>query len=73
MGMRRNVGTIDKLIRVIAGAAIIALGVKYNSWWGVLGAIPIVTAALSWCPLYSIIGIKTCRGDGSGSSCCCGR
>ena len=70
--MHRNVGTIDKLIRVIAGAVIIALGVKYNSWWGALGAIPIVTAALSWCPLYSILRIKSCKGGG-GSSCCCGK
>jgi hypothetical protein len=67
--MRMNVGTIDKLIRVLAGAVIIALGVKYNSWWGALGAIPIVTAALGWCPLYAILGVKTCKGGGS--SCCC--
>ena len=70
--MKQNVGTADKAVRVILGAAIIALGVHYDSWWGALGAIPIVTAALSWCPLYSIIGVKTCRGGG-GPGCCCGR
>ncbi len=69
--MKRNVGTADKAVRVIGGAVIIALGVYYNSWWGALGAIPIVTAALGFCPLYAILGIRTCRGGGSG--CCCGR
>lgn len=71
--MTRNVGVADKAVRVIAGAVIIALGVRYDSWWGALGALPIITAALGWCPLYSLIGIKTCRGEGGGSSCCCGR
>ena len=68
--MERNVGNIDKMIRVIAGATIIAFGAYYNSWWGALGAIPIITAAVGICPLYIPFGINTWR-RGGGPGCCC--
>jgi len=69
-----NVGTTDKVIRVIVGAAALVAGYYYQSWWGMLGLIPLVTAAFSFCPLYSLLGIKTCRcdtaGEGQKGSCC---
>lgn len=60
--MKKNIcSTADKTIRVIAGLAIIGVGLYYESWWGVLGIVPLATVALSWCPLYAILGIDTCR------------
>jgi hypothetical protein len=59
--MEKNVGGIDKTIRVIVGVIIIALGVVYNSWWGAIGLIPIATALVGWCPPYALLGINTCK------------
>jgi hypothetical protein len=61
-----NVGGIDKVVRIVAGAALLALtfvgpftATLYP--WGLLGIVPLVTGLVGWCPLYSILGIKTCR------------
>lgn len=58
--MQTNVGSIDKVIRIIAGVAIIAAGVMYQNWWGAVGIVPLATALMGWCPPYSILGINTC-------------
>jgi len=60
--MNPNVGTIDKVLRVIIGVALISLVfVGLQTPWGWIGVIPIVTALVSFCPLYAILGIKTCK------------
>ena len=58
--MTANVGGIDRIIRVVAGLAIIGAGVMYQSWWGVIGIVPLATAILRWCPPYTLLGISTC-------------
>jgi hypothetical protein len=68
MDMQPNVGTIDALIRYILGIALLVLVVLLDSpwrWLGFLGIIPLVTAAISFCPLWRLLGIDT-RGDGHG-------
>ena len=57
--MKANMGKTDKIIRVILGIAIVALGVYFKSWWGALGLIPLLTATISWCPLYAPFKIST--------------
>ena len=69
--MQKNVGGIDKALRVIVGIAIIAAGFAYHSWWGVVGIVPLITAAIGFCPLYKPFGISTCKGGG-GCGCGCG-
>lgn len=59
--MKTNVGNKDKTVRIIIGILVIAAGVYYQSWWGVVGFIPLITGAISFCPLYSLFGISTCR------------
>jgi Inner membrane protein YgaP-like, transmembrane domain len=59
--MKCNVGKKDRIIRVIVGASIIAIGVYLKSWWGVIGVIPIITAAIGWCPAYLPFGISSCK------------
>lgn len=59
--MERNVGGIDRNIRIVAGVAVIAAGVVYESWWGAVGLIPITTALFGWCPPYAILGINSCK------------
>ena len=58
--LKCNVGKSDRIVRVVLGLVLIALGVYFNSWWGAIGLIPLVTAALSWCPLYLPLGLTTC-------------
>jgi len=59
--MTCNVGSTDKIIRLILGAAIIGAGVYYNNWWGAIGIVPIATALMGWCPAYLPFGISTCK------------
>lgn len=58
--MKCNVGTADRAIRILAGLVIIGAGVYYQSWWGVVGVVPLLTAAIGWCPLYTPFGISSC-------------
>ena len=57
--MKANIGKTDRAIRLILGAAIIFVGVYYESWWGLIGLTPIVTSFISWCPLYVPFGLST--------------
>lgn len=59
--MECNVGTLDKVLRVIIGIAIIGTGLYFNSWFGLIGLIPIATALFGKCLLYYPFGITTCR------------
>jgi len=58
--MNKNVGSIDKVLRIIIALAVFGAGFYYQSWWGLVGLVPLLTALVNWCPLYSLIGIKTC-------------
>ena len=58
--MKQNVGAVDKLIRLVAGVAIIAAGISAGAWWAALGAVPLLTALGGWCPPYTLLGINTC-------------
>lgn len=58
--MKSNVGTTDKVIRIIIALVIAALGIYYQSWWGLVAIIPLATAMFSSCGLYTLLGINTC-------------
>jgi type IV secretory pathway TrbD component len=57
--VRANVGGADKVIRVVLGLLIIVLGIVFKSWWGLVGLLPLATALINFCPLYTLIGIST--------------
>ena len=59
--MKKNVGTVDKVIRVVVGLLIIVMGIVYKSWWGIIGLIPLLTAITGTCLLYLPFGISTCK------------
>lgn len=59
--MKRNIGKTDRIIRVLIGLIVIAVGAYFKSWWGAIGLLPILTAALGWCPPYALFGISTCK------------
>ena len=62
--MRKNEGTLDRALRVIAGLALIGLAVtNVIGPWGYIGIVPLLTGAVGMCPLYSMLGIRTCPID----------
>ncbi|MBN8873133.1 MAG: DUF2892 domain-containing protein [Rhodospirillales bacterium] len=60
--MTRNVGSVDRVLRVIVGLVLIALVfVGPETPWGWIGLIPLGSALIGFCPLYSLLGVNTCR------------
>jgi hypothetical protein len=63
--MNRNVGTIDRALRVTIGVALIAMVfLGPQTAWGWIGAIPLATGFLGFCPAYRLLGIDTHAGRG---------
>jgi len=59
--MKANVGGIDRIIRIGAGAVLVALAATGTvGWWGWLGAVPLATGLMGWCPPYAMFGLSTC-------------
>ncbi len=59
--MKKNVGTVDRALRIILGLGLLSLTVVGpQTLWGLIGIVPLMTGALSFCPLYPILGLNTC-------------
>ncbi|MBS0396823.1 MAG: DUF2892 domain-containing protein [Proteobacteria bacterium] len=61
--MNGNIGPLDRLIRVILGVALLSAMFVLDGrerWLGLIGLVPLLTAAVSVCPLYTVLGIRTC-------------
>ena len=59
--MTRNVGGIDRILRIVVG--LVLLGLTYLGtigWWGLIGIVPLATALVGFCPLYTLLGLNTC-------------
>lgn len=57
----KNEGTVDRVLRVVAGAALVSLVfVGPQTPWGWIGVVPLVTGLIGNCPVYSLLGISTC-------------
>jgi len=60
--MNRNVGGIDRVLRISVGLALISLVfIGPQTPWGWVGIVPLATGLLGWCPAYLPFGIKTCK------------
>jgi len=59
--MKSNVGGIDRSLRIIVGVAIIAAGIYYQSYWGALGLVGLLTGIIGWCPVYLPFGLSSCK------------
>ena len=57
--MTPNVGGLDRGFRIVLGLVVIGLGVAFKSWWGALGALPLLTGLVRWCPVYLPFGTST--------------
>ena len=60
--MKKNVGSIERIIRTVAGLGILSLAfVGPQTAWAYLGIIPLITGLTGFCPPYALLGIKTCK------------
>lgn len=68
----RNVGPVDRVIRVILGIALLAFFFLVPEspwhWAGLIGIVPLLTAAIGSCPLYTILGLSTCPARPAGAA-----
>lgn len=59
--MKKNVGGIDRIARIVLGLGLLSLTVVGpQTLWGLVGLVPLITATFSFCPFYPILGISTC-------------
>ncbi|MFK7869214.1 MAG: DUF2892 domain-containing protein [Roseobacter sp.] len=62
MELTTNIGTADRILRIILGVLLVGLAaVGTIGLWGWLGVIFIGTAFLKFCPIYRVLGVKTCQ------------
>ena len=63
--MAKNVGALDRAIRVVGGLVLIAYAIPIGfpstgwNWVGWIGVVPILTAAIGFCPAYTLFGMTT--------------
>lgn len=58
--MEQNVGQTDRIIRIVAGLALLSLiFVGPQTWWGLVGLVPLSTAFINFCPAYKLLGVNT--------------
>ena len=57
--MSCNMGRGDRIFRGIVGIAVLGAGIFFQSWWGLIGLIPLVTSIVAWCPAYAPFGFNT--------------
>lgn len=58
----RNVGGVDRVVRIVAGLGILSLAfIGPKTVWGYIGLAPLATGLIGWCPAYMPFGIKTCK------------
>ncbi len=59
--MKSNVGGFDRIIRIVIGLVLIALTLTGTiGVWGWIGVVPLLTAAMGSCPLYTVLGYSSC-------------
>ncbi|WP_234192057.1 YgaP family membrane protein [Pseudacidovorax sp. NFM-22] len=64
--MTPNVGTLDRVLRIVAGLVLIGLALAgVIGAWGWIGVVPLATGLLRFCPAYTLLGLRTCPANSS--------
>jgi hypothetical protein len=67
--MKRNTHPIERALRVVAGLILLSLAFwGPSNRWFLLSIIPLATGFIGWCPLYTVLGINTCKTDKSSTT-----
>ncbi|WP_386083902.1 DUF2892 domain-containing protein [Vreelandella sp. F11] len=60
--MSRNIGGIDKILRILVGIVLIVLALTGTiGVWGWIGVLPLATGLFNYCPAYKLFGLNTCK------------
>ncbi len=60
--MKKNIHNTERVARIVVGASLISLAFwGPSNLWFLLGAIPLITGLVGWCPPYAMLGINTCN------------
>ncbi len=59
--MKKNVGGIDRIVRILLGLALVAMGLYTQSWWGAVGLVPLITGLVGWFPMYLPLKVSTAK------------
>ena len=63
----RNEHTVERVLRVVLGLGLLSLVVVGpQTLWGLVGIVPLATGLLGSCPLYTLLGVSTCRMNDAG-------
>ncbi len=65
--MTKNVGSVDRTIRLVLGVVLLSLYFFLpgdQRFFALIGIVPLATALMNWCPLYTLFGIRTCAAEG---------
>ncbi len=63
--MTPNIGTADRIVRIVIGLVLIAYAIPIGfghtgwNWVGWIGVVPILTATVRFCPLYTLLGVNS--------------
>ena len=59
--MKTNIGTVDRVLRILVGLALLGLFADGAiGAWGLIGIVPLGTGLVRFCPLYRLLGVNTC-------------
>jgi hypothetical protein len=59
--MKANVGSVDRILRIVVGLVLIALAATGTvGVWGWIGVVPVLTGLFKFCPAYTLLGMNTC-------------
>jgi len=64
--LKKNIGKVDSMVRILLGIVIVIVGLYFKSWWGLVGLIPVITGIIGWCPLYVPFKISTIKNKKGG-------
>jgi hypothetical protein len=57
-GTYKNIGSTERLVRLTIGILLIGIAVMVpGAWWGYIGIVPVITALVGWCPLYTVVAM----------------
>ncbi len=62
--MKKNVGSADKIVRIVLGLGLLSLLFLLDApmkYLGLIGFVPLLTSMMGWCPLYTLLGMNTCK------------
>jgi hypothetical protein len=57
--MKCNVGSTDRILRIVGGLIVAICGIIFESYWGLIGVALLATAVFRYCPAYPLLGINT--------------